>query len=81
MVGGLWPVWQGPPEIQMKPVSGVGPCPVQTADCSRRVLAIGDAFFDPRSIFDPVMIGQRSTGSPRGSIGRALDSGSEERLE
>ena len=29
-------------------------------DCSRRVLAIGDIIFGPRSIFDPVMAGQRS---------------------
>ena len=30
------------------------------ADCSRRVLAIDGIIFDPRSIFDPVMAGQRS---------------------
>ena len=30
------------------------------ADCSRRVLAIGGIIFGPRSIFDPVMAGQRS---------------------
>ena len=30
------------------------------ADCSRRVLAIGCIIFGPRSIFDPVMAGQRS---------------------
>ena len=30
------------------------------ADCSRRVLAIGGTIFGPRSIFDPVMAGQRS---------------------
>ena len=30
------------------------------ADCSRRVLAIGGIMFGPRSIFDPVMAGQRS---------------------
>ena len=29
-------------------------------DCSRRVLAIGGNIFGPRSIFDPVMAGQRS---------------------
>ena len=29
-------------------------------DCSRRVLAIGGIIFGPRSIFDPVMAGQRS---------------------
>ena len=29
-------------------------------DCSRRVLAIGGIFFDPRSTFDLVMAGQRS---------------------
>ena len=32
----------------------------KTADCSRRVIAIGGAFLDPRSIFDPVMRGQGS---------------------
>ena len=30
------------------------------ADCARRVLAIGGIIFGPRSIFDPVMAGQRS---------------------
>ena len=30
------------------------------ADCFRRVLAIGGIIFGPRSIFDPVMAGQRS---------------------
>ena len=30
------------------------------ADCPRRVLTIGGAFFGPWSIFDPVMKGQRS---------------------
>ena len=30
------------------------------ADCSRRVLAIGGIIFGTRSIFDPVMAGQRS---------------------
>ena len=30
------------------------------ADCSRRVIAIGGIIFGPRSIFDPVMAGQRS---------------------
>ena len=29
-------------------------------DCSRRVLAVGGIFFDPRSTFDLVMAGQRS---------------------
>ena len=32
----------------------------KTIDCSRRVLAIGGTFFDPRSTFDLVMAGQRS---------------------
>ena len=32
----------------------------KTADCSRRVLAIGSAFFDSRSKIDPVLGGQRS---------------------
>ena len=32
----------------------------KTIDCSRRVLAIGGIFFDPRSTFDLVMAGQRS---------------------
>ena len=31
------------------------------ADCSRRVLAIGGTFFDPRSIFDPIMRDQMSS--------------------
>ena len=30
------------------------------ADCARRVIAIGGIIFGPRSIFDPVMAGQRS---------------------
>ena len=30
------------------------------AACARRVLAIGSIIFGPRSIFDPVMAGQRS---------------------
>ena len=30
------------------------------ADCARRVLAIGGIIFGPRSIFDPVMAGQKS---------------------
>ena len=30
------------------------------SDCARRVLAIGGIIFGPRSIFDPVMAGQRS---------------------
>ena len=33
----------------------------KTVDCSRRVLATGGAFLDPRSIFDPVMISQKSS--------------------
>ena len=32
----------------------------RSADCSRRVLAIGGIIFGPRSIFDSVMVGQRS---------------------
>ena len=32
----------------------------KTADCSRRVLAIGSLDFDPRSLFDPVMRRQMS---------------------
>ena len=32
----------------------------KTIDCSRRVLAIGGIFFNPRSTFDLVMSGQRS---------------------
>ena len=32
----------------------------RAADCARRVLAIGGIIFGPRSIFDPVMAGQRS---------------------
>ena len=32
----------------------------KTVDCPRRVLAIGGISFGPRSIFDPVMTGQRS---------------------
>ena len=33
---------------------------IKNTDCSRRVLAIGGAFFDARSIGDPVMRDQRS---------------------
>ena len=32
----------------------------RAADCARRVLAIGGIIVGPRSIFDPVMAGQRS---------------------
>ena len=32
----------------------------KTADCARRVFAIGGIIFGPRSIFDPVMADQRS---------------------
>ena len=32
----------------------------KTRDCSRRVIAIGGAFLDPRSKFDPIFGGQMS---------------------
>ena len=44
------------------------------ADCSRRILAIGGFVFGPRSIFDPVMAGQRSNkGHTDDVIGQMYD--------
>ena len=50
---GATPLWR----FQTKRRRASWKCP---ADCAWRVLTIGGIIFGPRSIFDPVMIGQRS---------------------
>ena len=42
------------------------------ADCPRRILGIGGAIFGPRSIFDPVLGGQRSSFREIGNFSNLL---------
>ena len=52
--------WGGATPIRVLEISAIELSGEKPAESSRRVVAIYFPFLDPRSIFDPIMIGQKS---------------------